>query len=384
MVCMPANSLTEYLDLVQPFVSDQLIDAAHWAAIAAVAQWLPSPITNFFGFECRLGNPTPQADFLLSVGAGEPGQRILAAQSPRYPLPSELLERPVWQQVRTFTQAWLEERSPLHANVSNLWLEFDVDELAPAPPVPSCFFGSPTLRAATPETTERPDWVTQAAIAPLQGRGVDPALAAQVYRGLAALPPEAHVFQVGLMLPRQVNWVRLCLRHLSPPQLLSYLRQLDWPGDLAPLQAQLTPLAERTDRIDLDLDIGPSGLSPKLGLECYLRQQPSTEPRWPAFLDFLVAGGLCLPQKRDALLHYPGYVRETDHRQQWPPHLLRLMAYLGSRYEGVFFRGLHHIKLVYQPDQMTEAKAYCWVSQQILSSRSPSLGEGSSLSYSGA
>ncbi|MDB9524586.1 hypothetical protein PN498_01180 [Oscillatoria sp. CS-180] len=370
MVCIQENSLVQYLDLVKPGVSEQLIDAAHWADIEAIAQWLPGPITNFFGFECRLGDPIPQADFLLSVGSEEVGQRILAGQSPRYPLDAALLREPVWQQVQQFTQTWLDAASDLYPNVNNLWLEFDVNGSSAEPPIPSCFFGSQTI-FVSPDTvehaTEPPHhWVSRTAIAQLQGQPMDAALEAQLLHCLDALPVGSHVFQVGLMLARQVNMVRICLRNITPKQVLNYLARLDWQGDLETLLLYLIKLSQRVERVDVDLDVSPQGISPKLGLECYLQAQPQLNPAWSQLLDYLVTEGWCLPEKRVALLKYPGFARERDHRDRWPSYPRQLSQFLGDRREGVFFRGLHHIKLVFHTDRIVEAKAYCWVSQQLI------------------
>ena len=65
------------------------------------------------------------------------------------------------------------------------------------------------------------------------------------------------------------------------------------------------------DRVDLDLDVG-SAILPKIGLECYLDQLPGFEPRWQLFLDELVKDGVCIPEKRDALLSYEGISNEKS------------------------------------------------------------------------
>ena len=45
---------------------------------------------------------------------------------------------------------------------------------------------------------------------------------------------------------------------------------------------------------------------------------PGREPRWGALLDHLVANGLCTPEKREALLSYPGYTDEETATVPWP------------------------------------------------------------------
>jgi hypothetical protein len=170
------------------------------------------------------------------------------------------------------------------------------------------------------------------------------------------------------MLARPVEAVRLCIRDITPVQVPAYLSHLGWPGDADHLAELVMALSCWVDRIDLDLDVGATIL-PKIGLECYFNHQaqPRVEPRWQAFLDFLVEQSLCHSDKREGLLAYPGYIRESANRALWPPHLLTASSFLGDRYESVFFKGLHHIKIVYQPENKLEAKAYLYVGQSWLS-----------------
>jgi hypothetical protein len=363
MICTQEHSLTEYLTLVKPYVSSQLIDQESWSDIEAIANLLPSQITNFFGFECRLGTEAAKADFLLCISAAEVGQKILTSE---LALGDRLLKEPVWQQIRNFTNSWQNQTSPLYSNVNNIWLEFDVESHSDQTPIPSCFFGSQTIYAPSSTIPDAHTWVTQNAIQLLRGHSLPPTVEKQLFRCLEALPTRVHIFQVGLMLARQSDMVRICLRGISPGQIIDYLTHIGWSGSTDGLKTLLQELSIYVERIDLDLDVGEAGVSAKIGLECYLTLQPKYEPRWISFLDYLVKVGLCLPQKREALLTYPGYVREKNHRHEWPSHLLKLSGFLGQNHENVFMRGLHHIKVVYQSEKAIEAKAYCWVTHSLL------------------
>jgi hypothetical protein len=366
MICTQEHLLTEYLTLIKPHVSSHLIDSASWIQIEAIANLLPSQITNFFGFECRLGTEAAQADFLLCIGAAEVGQQVLTSDSV---LPQRLLAEPVWGQIRDFTNAWQDRTSPIHTNVHNIWLEFDVDGNSDVTPIPSCFFGAETIQATSSSLSASHPWMTQTAIPLLRGHPLLPAVEQQLFRCLDTLPTGVQVFQVGLMLARQSELVRICLRGISPTQIIEYLSQIGWSGAIDRLQTLLAAVSTQIDRIDLDLDIGAAGVAAKIGLECYLTLQPNYEPRWTSFLDYLVKIGLCLPQKQAALLTYPGYMREKNHRDIWPSHLLRLSQFMGQNHENVFMRGLHHIKIVYQAESAIEAKAYCWVTHSLLNKK---------------
>ena len=371
MVCIQQSTLNEYLDIVKPSMPQALIGNDGWANIESVCQLLPNQITSFFGFECRLTETANQADFLLCIGDKEIGRDILAGNHSRFSLPQELSDHPVWQHIQQFTTQWLEPDSPLNQHVSNIWLEFDVDGPAETPPVPSCFFGSESIYTDTDIDIDTPNsdhtWVTQTAMQQLQGHRVDAQVEQQLFRCLEALPSGTHVFQVGLMLARCSEQVRICLRGISTTQTLEYLQRIGWPGSLQALKSLLLEVVEQVDRIDVDLDVGCQGVSAKLGLECYINRQPQLEPKWISFLDYLVNKGWCLGEKRQALLDYPGYTRQRDYSGRWPVHFVKLSQWVGDGSETVFFRGLHHIKLVVVSDHVQDVKAYCWVKPHLLS-----------------
>jgi hypothetical protein len=130
-------------------------------------------------------------------------------------LPDRLLTEPVWQQIRNFTTCWQNQTSPLYANVDNIWLEFDVDGNSDRSPIPSCFFGSQTITAASATVPDPHAWVTQTAIQLLRGQSLSPATEQQLFRCVAALHNGVHVFQVGLMLARQSDVVRICVNILA-------------------------------------------------------------------------------------------------------------------------------------------------------------------------
>jgi hypothetical protein len=92
-------------------------------------------------------------------------------------------------------------------------------------------------------------------------------------------------------------------------------------------------------------------------------------PRWRIFLEELVARGLCLPAKRDALLAYPGQSSEETDPEWWPADLIRVSRFLGQRTTSALWRALHHVKIAYQPGRADaspalEAKAYLAVMQR--------------------
>ena len=162
------------------------------------------------------------------------------------------------------------------------------------------------------------------------------------------------------MLSRSADALRLCIKNLrSVERIVEYLSGVGWPGSEAEVLGILEPIAHLVDYVCLDIDVGET-VHRKIGLECYFDgiKQPRTEPRWSLFLDSLVRDGLCTADKRDALLAFPGYVDENAEGIPWPRALRRASQLFGGRSLSTFIRSLKHVKIVYQPGEGLEAKAY--------------------------
>ncbi len=360
---LESDSFEEYLPPVAAGVSPGLISPSAFSDISSLARVLPSTLAyNTFGFECRLGEELPRADFLVLARASC-GRDSLAGLHPTSTLPARLMTDPVWSRVRDFSSHWADPSSPLYHAVDNVWLEFDVDGPAPDVPVPSIFFG--------PQSNDQIDDIEVAGEPNAEGRlatvertirllaGGEPPPLRMLEGCFRALWSDEQVFQVGLMLSRGEDAVRLCIRMRSVERIMEYLTVVGWPGDEADLRGVLEPLARSVDRVVLAIDVGDA-VGAKIGLECYFyeNRQPRREPRWGAFLNSLVLQGLCTPDKREALLAYSGYFDQNAHGVPWPAALRRASRLLDGRSLSTFVRSLHHVKIVHRPGNPLEAKAY--------------------------
>ena len=360
------NSLNDYLNLLEKFVPQEFIAAEEWKKINRIGKILPGGLTTFFGFESRLGIAEARSDFLICADAEEAGRRVLAANSYDIDLPDELLKNPVWMNIRKFSTNWESEVSPLYKKVSNVWLEFDVEEEVKDLPVPSCFFGVHSLYGTNAVNSEHPhNWIWENALYLLLGKRLSASVEDNIIKCFAALPDNAYIFQIGLMLAREWDGVRLCIRNISVDKTIAYLKKINWPGNLDNLQQRLNHISQFLDRIDLDIDVSNS-IGHKIGLECYLQKQPQFEKRWFDFLDYLIVRRLCLSEKQKALFQYPGYIQEKMNPGLWPASLRKISRILGYSYEWVIFKGIHHIKLNYYDGEFQEAKAYLYVNRSLI------------------
>jgi hypothetical protein len=329
-------SLDDYLRVVEPRLPSTLVSPESFARLRALAVRLPPQ--SMVGFECRLAGNTEDADFAVALPADSPGMKQFAGHGPQNLLLAELLTNPIWQRVCALCARASGPHSALDDRLGTVWLEFDAHHQHLGVPVPNVLFGLP------PEEQGRAGGgrqVAEAALELLTGEPLPCGLRDTLGRSFSGLPSGAHVFQVGVMLGRQVSGVRVCVTNLSLDGIVDYLDRLGWTGQRDDMIDALSPFTDRALRLALGIDVGEA-IMPRIGIECYLHNGHRTriEGHWIEFLDLLVACGMCCPDKRDALLLWPG---QTTARFLWPV---------------TFALGLNHIKLIYQPSCPLQAKAY--------------------------
>ncbi|MCP3102947.1 hypothetical protein LZ198_29120 [Myxococcus sp. K15C18031901] len=337
------------LDALRGLVPAPLTAPEALADVRAIAAWLPSELTNGFGLETRLTDPAARADVFFWLNADSLGPDIVAGRDPHIALPERLSREPLWRSITTFARQWVDPGSLLHQGVDSFWLEFDVAGPPPEPPAPVVFFCPeemplPHDTATGHQARRRHQDIATAALSTLS----DGALADETLRNVRAcidaLPAGSQPFALGILRSRQLDTVRFCAKDIPVHGMRDYLAAVGWEGPREDFDALLDWLGPLADRFVLDFDVG-SRVLPTVGLEVsfHHRRQPPTEPRWSPLLDALVARGLCRPDKREALLAWPGQVPCTEDFG----HEVR---------EGRFDKRLSHLKLSLKPQ--LEAKAY--------------------------
>jgi hypothetical protein len=334
-------SLQDYLRLVVPHLPEVLITPQQLIIIQQVAQMLP-PLSPAL-LECRLQADQPQVD--LSVGL----------EPMKFPTAESLLSYPFWQQIQSFCQDWTTVNSLPSETVEDIWLEFDIDKATDNFTV-ACWFFSLRGEVFQAKDTAALSKFTQV-ISWLQNHQMDDRQKALALDCINALPDGAGISQVGAMRSRQGQPLRLNVSGLSAQTIPAYLAQIQAQKVTADIAQILNSLSHLSDRLVLCFDIEQE-IGSRIGLECYLDKQPKKEPRWTEFLDLLVTMKCCTPQKRDALLKWPGLIQKKDSPELWPVNIRELDSWINPNNISVFWRTINHIKIVYHPHRPVEAKAY--------------------------
>ncbi len=350
---------SNYLCKAEPFVTS-LISPEKFKDILSVAKFFPGNLTSFLGFEIHLGDTRQRADWAFAISGVGDDRIVFENLLKQGNFPKSLIQQPEWQQIAAFSAAWAEKESLLKKQVKCFWLEFDMPQSTQEVIIPSVFFGPEKIsQDSSKDLRNQFSWLVNEALPLLRGQPLSKEVKRQILNCIGKIPAGASLFQVGTMLSRSTNDVRLYINKIPPQEIISYLSDLGWSDDQKRFQTLIKDLERRADRFVLSFDVTPDGIGPRIGVECSFEENRyHEEARWADLFDFLVQQEMCLPEKRDALLEYPGVEHSDDFSGGVMKPFVSVSQHLDDIFAGSLVRYISHVKIVYFPGRSFEAKAY--------------------------
>ncbi len=312
-------TIADYLKSNGFSISPSLISPANLKEISTRGNYFPKKIASIFGFECSLNNPVPTVDFFFCTRARDKANYLINDRR------NSLLADPVWRNIALFYRDWCDRDSFLARKVEDIWWEFDLASDRGNIFVPSIF-----LDASNIHTQAEWQYIVRQPLQLLLGKSVERSTQQMLFNCLQALPKNVSWFQIGLLLSRNPQNLRLYTTAISLQQIQHYLSQLKYQGDLDLLANILNRISGLVDKYQLQLEIGQE-LSSTIAIEFYCYNQNNLQ----SLLDYLTTTGFCLSEKRDALLAFPGSNTQFTRRIAYlkmtytPDYPLQFKAYLG-------------------------------------------------------
>jgi hypothetical protein len=340
-------SLAHTLDALAAYLPPVLVSPGGYGAAREVAAQLPAALTRWTYLECRLGGRPAPVDVIVEVDAA--GRDILTGANRALAPGPALAAAPVWARVLEVCRRWADPASPLGRWVECVWLEFDVGE-RPGAALPGVFIGFSRRAYAAGSADERCARAAEA-LEVLLGAPLGAGRLDALRRCYRHLPDGASVLYAGSLLPRGDGALRVCASGIGARELPGFLRAAGWPGPYEPLVTILPELhaaregAAARDPALLHLDVGPEGVRPRMGLEYVFgrREQARGRLAETAFVEHLVARGLCTREEAAALAAFPGCATEQLPHELW---------------RSLVVRRVNHVKLVFDAGRPLEAKGY--------------------------
>lgn len=337
-----------WLTEIRELVPCALIDGRGWDRLLQRAGDLPG--ASYCGFEFRLGAARPAADFFVVVVPGQALAEHYVRQAEAAPRGSSAAAL-----ARYLVQLRDPETAPRW--VAGTMLEYEVAETAEERRAAPGVFLKVRLERELAHAHRRrwsPSELTATvarAVGWTENRGEQQAAA----RVFAALPAGSEVAHIGALPDRAPRAVRLVIQGVAHAEVTHLLERLGWSGCLHTARAVLADLRDLLPRFRLSVDVGAGarGVLPRLGLELYHAGEWGLEMdswlttgrgEWRPVVERLAARGWCLPAKAQGLLAWCALDRLYDRRGV---HLL--------------YRGINHVKLTIEEDNVVQAKAYAGV-----------------------
>jgi len=237
-----------------------------------------------------------------------------------------------------FLIEWGNPNSSIRKNIQDVWFEFDRNQLYVELPVPCFFFSPRNLHNGVGRVINKEkinvDWLFNSLMIILPKNHLTKKVKGNLLKCIEKLPPGGVIFQIGVMMPRDFNGLRICTSMRA--DYLSYLDKIGWLGSFNHLGSILNNLEKYVDAFFLDFDVEEKVLQ-TLGIECCYRIGKDTLIKLEKFLDYLTSRDLCTKEKACFILSWCTIDKD-------------------------FQKTLSHIKIVLSPSRVLKAKAYLAIS----------------------
>ena len=327
-----AASCGTILHGLRPLFPPSLLANAGWERLRQVAEALPAVAARHIGFEFRLNNPVPAADFFVSIAPGTAIAQHVVHQG-RAAKPGSAtaaLGRCIAQldQPDSFLSQW--------ANLAIL--EYDLAEIpAGTRPEPGLFL---RLRSKADPDIQR---FLASTLATAVGWPENSQECSEVERVFTALPPKAMFIHLGAMPDRALRAIRVVVG-IGEGAVPGFLTRLRYPGPIQPVEAVLACMRDVCASLVLSIDVTQRGVLPHLGLELYVARGDWTAAQrsdWLPLIARLEERGWCSPAKAHGLRSWSGSDKVYAEKSSFFAH-----------------RGINHVKITVG-ETVTQAKAYC-------------------------
>jgi hypothetical protein len=296
-----------------------------------------------FIFEVELDKPDPAMDFSVCILKSKVPSLLNLWQNKV--MKKALINNEIWQKIINYCSVWSKPGSPLDDYVTEVWFEFDNNQLSKTLPEPCFFFSTGKLEKSLQHGKDihrKSNLIRliDTALESLNSGRMTDRKNEKIRECILALPPNGTAFQVGVFLARGTDSVRICTA-MPVNEYPEFLKKIKWPGSFQYLEPALQTFHQYVDCICLDIDVEEDVFA-KIGIECSFKKKKETRAKLLKFTDLLIELQLCSGKNAKAMIDWLG----LGDRQE---------TFWGK--EGLE-RGLSHIKIILDKDNTAAAKTY--------------------------
>ena len=257
--------------------------------------------------ECRLEESNDRIDFQICpfVANGEMGE-IQQYFIDRSNTSEE--SRTIWDAYQAISNILLDKESFANAAIPNIWLVYDIVDLAEHQKTPWLYVGF----LDNPLSNEINFNLAQQIL--LKYELVDHKMFdKEMMRIHTITPSDAYLCALGLMQARDSQYIRLAFKFQQMDALYYFLEKMHWKGDIEQVIMPYASMFESGQTISLAFDLGES-IQMKIGIECAFGEN-TPQKKIRQYIENLVDLNICSSRKRDAMLKWHNLPKTADSSQ---------------------------------------------------------------------
>lgn len=346
-------SLCDYLDLLDPWISPQLIAPPYFDRIKKIGRELP--VLSFGCFECRLGADESRVDFNMGINGKLNEHKAYF----NWLANERLVSEPGNEKILPIFLEWKEDNFPLRSMIYMVWFVYDILDPSAQSPEPWIYIHFRKTKFDTiPQV--RSEIILQ--LLPRLDTVVSSAYLEKYRHFLDSIPASIQIMAIGSPGMRGGGSLRVYLVIETFQELAAFLDSNHWLGNVPELKDKIAEIEVGGFYYGLSFNVGPdSVIQPGIGIEIWFEDQQQLS----TITQNLVNHRLCTDEKQEALLRWKGEKEMETHPEIWSwPDSYEFGAN-PKQVKIVIRRMIRYIKIIYQPQSQLLAKAYLFFDRPI-------------------
>jgi len=325
-------------DHIKPMFPPALVSDQYKLRITAIASLFKT--VAVVSIECRLSKEDDGVDLAIGFETDVPNDRFgIFFQIPKNEIEKISGNDNRLDNILQFFIAPSQSQQFLKESIQGFWLNFDLSE-GNTIPLPWIYlvFREIKLGAAFYATLLKKTFLSV-------DLNYDQPTLDRMEDVVKALPD--HAYLLGVAIPTQASQrtFRVVICGMTFGQILIFLKNIQWPGDLVDLASKLGPGCALCNKLGLLLDFSNGELLAKVGIEMLI-QQDNAIHHVDQLLKFMIGLEVCDPSKAHRVNEWICRAVSTEDPPAHQVPVQRLNQWI------------NHFKLVYEPGKPIEAKCY--------------------------
>ncbi|KUG02621.1 hypothetical protein ASZ90_019989 [hydrocarbon metagenome] len=319
------GNIVNYLEGILPSLPPEIISPETYSKLYKLCAVFQDFAASEYIMETSLNKDAAEADFSFRILTGE---KPCLTKGLRSDIFSTLSANETWMRIIEFVKDWPQD-------IEDVWLEMDYGECDKDIPQPCFFFNASQVKKGHYVDHD----LLFGALKHLLDQEQLDKLRVNLKGVIDRLPTEVGLFQVGAMLARNRDRVRIFTGELTREQTVQYLDNIGW-ASLSQLDRLFEAVHQYSDgQYILDFDVSEQGASEKIGINFGLGKTTMLLP----FMEGLVEQRWCTDIKKRGVLSWSGCRG----------------SFLGDDYGyTALIKDISHFKISYSPEEGFKAKAY--------------------------